>query len=250
MKTAVILTGHMRCWEIVFPIFQRQILDRYQPDIFISTWSDEGWWRPHAERGFNEKSPVLNRDAIFDCYKPKELLIEQFDQVDHILKSRSLQFTNYLHNPKNVVSMLYKMHSGGLLLEKHIAVTGIEYDIVIRMRPDLIFNMDLPEFDTNCFYTLDHRNHLAQGTGDMFQAGSCKNVIAFTKMLVYLNDVYKQSNSLCPHLISKTWIDILGVKWEEIRIGKRILHSPFGDYVPSYGNTILDLKTEETNKVY
>ena len=55
------------------------------------------------------------------------------------------------------------------------------YDLVIRMRPDMIFNEDLPEFDTNKFYTLAHRNHLGQGTGDMIQVGNQLQMILFSK---------------------------------------------------------------------
>ena len=46
MKVAVILTGHMRCWRDVLPNFKEKVIDRYNPDIFIHTWNEEGWWIP------------------------------------------------------------------------------------------------------------------------------------------------------------------------------------------------------------
>lgn len=252
MKVAVILTGHMRCWKELFPVFKSQIIDRYSPDIFISTWSDEGWWRPHSETGFNEQSPRLDVEGVCDQYCPwlKVMRTEDYLQYDENFKQRQTNYKNYLHNPKNVISMLFKMHSGGSMLEDHITRTGKQYDLVIRMRPDLTFTDIIPDLSPDRFYTLNHKNHLGQGTGDMFQAGSLKDVLNYTKMSVHLDQVYGISNTLCPHIIASTWIEMLKLNWCELQLNKKIWHSPFGEYVPSSGNTVLNLKTEEDNKVY
>jgi len=249
-KVAVILTGHMRCWEQVFPNFKHHIIDQYNPDIFISTWSDEGWWRPHSQQGYNDQSPPLDVEKVSSYYNPKIIFTENYKNIEHILEQRSKQFSNYLHNPKNVVSMLYKLLSGGQLLETYIASTGQKYDLVIRMRPDMTFNLNLPKFNNNRFYTINHQNHLGQGTGDMFQVGSVDDIIKFTKLLYKLEDTYMHGGSLCPHVITKSFIEINNFIWQEIHISKTLVHSPFGSYVPSIGNSILDLKTEENNKVY
>ena len=44
MKVAIVLTGHMRHWKEVLPNFKQRFIDKYNPDIFINTWSEEGWY--------------------------------------------------------------------------------------------------------------------------------------------------------------------------------------------------------------
>ena len=44
MKVAIVLTGHMRRWREVLPNFKERVVAKYNPDIFISTWNDEGWY--------------------------------------------------------------------------------------------------------------------------------------------------------------------------------------------------------------
>jgi hypothetical protein len=116
-------------------------------------------------------------------------------------------------------------------MEKFVVKTGQHYDLVIRMRPDMIFNQDLPDFDPNKFYTLTHRNHLGQGTGDMLQVSNMFNMIMFSKVSCYLNHIYLKTNLLCPHVLSSQWIQDMGLPWQEFNISKTIQHTPKGEYV-------------------
>jgi hypothetical protein len=123
------------------------------------------------------------------------------------------------------------MHAGVQLMENYISKTGEFYDLVIRMRPDMILNADLPEFDPNKFYTASHRNHLGQGTGDMFQAGNQFNMILFSKASCYLTHIYMKTKLLCPHVLSTQWIHDLGLPWHEFNLNKTLQHTPKGEYV-------------------
>lgn len=234
MKVAVVLTGHLRCWRQVFPNFKEKIIDRYNPDIFIHTWDEEGWWIPgdkQNEKGVFEGTPQINDDEIIEVYNPKYYVKEYWDDYNKHFEKCGEYFTNYAHRPKNIISMFYKLHAGVQLVETHVARLQGAYDLVIRMRPDMVLHDDLPDFDPQKFYTFQHRNHLGQGTGDMIQAGSFISMMFFSKLVTMLPGLYSQTGLLCPHVLSVQHIKNLGLPWEEFYINKTLMHTPRGPYV-------------------
>lgn len=232
MNVAVILTGHMRCWQQVYPNFKEHIIDKYNPDIFIDTWEDEAYWDPHSKAGVVENAPRVDFDAMVNTYKPVMVRKEDFKQYEENFIKRAEQFPNFYHVPKNQISMLFKLGRGVALMEDHMFHTGKTYDLVIRMRPDLMFNEPLPNFDPNKFYTLGYRNHMGQGTSDMIQVGNFFSIGLFGKILHHLPQLYRETGLLCPHVISAQYITRLGLPWEEFMINKTIMHTPLGEYKP------------------
>lgn len=231
MKVAVVLTGHLRCWKMVFPNFKEHFIDRYSPDIFIHTWDDEGWWVPQeGAMGVHERSDALDVEAVRAAYNPVKMVVEHFADFEPVFAERVKTFTNFYHRPRNIVSMFYKMGAGVNLLEEHILKTGKKYDLVIRMRPDMILHQPMPEFDPEKFYTLSHRNHMGGGTGDMFQIGSFDRVASFATIGTKLEDIYAHTGLLCPHTFSVTYIQALGLPWQEFNINKTLQHTPAGQY--------------------
>jgi hypothetical protein len=230
MNVAVVLTGHMRCWEQVYPNFKEHIVDRYNPDVFIHTWGDEAYWDPHSQAGIVEDAPEIDNEAIIETYKPIDFVVEDYNDHKEDFAKRAEFYTNFYHVPKNIVSMLYKLGSGVLMLEDHMFKTGKQYDLVIRMRPDLTFNEPLPDFNPQKFYTLGYRNHMGQGTSDMIQVGNFFSMCLFSKVLHFLPQVYRETGLLCPHVISEQFIRRLGLPWEEFMINKTIMHTPLGEY--------------------
>lgn len=246
MKVALILTGHMRCWRQVWPYLKAQFIDRYTPDVYVSTWSDEGWWRPNSTRGFNEESPILDVEEFKKLYNPVDMEVEEYKDVEEYLESIALRYDHYIHKPKNVISMFYKIAKGFELVEK----SGKEYDLVIRMRPDLVFNHMLEQLDPSRFYTTHHPNYYGQGTGDTFQASSYENIQNFCKTFYLLDGIYAISNTLCPHVLAKTAIDIMGCTHIEVSGNFKLVHSPYGhffDYDESKKSVIIDVGSNDHN---
>lgn len=230
MKVALLLTGHMRCWEQVFPNTKLHIIDKYNPDIFIDTWDSEAYWDPHSEKGVTENGPKLDITGIENTYKPVNMNVENYEEFEDNFTTRAKQFTNFYHVPKNQISMWYKVGRGMLSVEEHMMLTGKTYDVIIRMRPDLVYNEPLPDFDSNMFYTLGYRNHMGQGTSDMIQVGNFFTMSIFCKVLYHLPQLYKETGLLCPHVISEHFIKRLGLPWQEFMINKTIMHTPLGEY--------------------
>ncbi len=230
MNVALLLTGHMRCWEQVFPNTKRYLLDKYSPDVFISTWDSEAYWDPHSAKGITENGPKLNIDAIRNTYRPVSLMVEKYEDFEIDFTHRANQYTNFYHVPKNQISMWYKVGRGMNRVEDNMFLTGKTYDLIIRMRPDLMFNEQLPDFNPQKFYTLGFRNHMGQGTSDMIQVGNFFTISVFSKLLHHLPFLYKETGLLCPHVISEHFIRRLGLPWEEFMVDKTIMHTPLGEY--------------------
>jgi len=230
MNVAIVLTGHMRCWKQVYPNFKQRLVERYDPDIFIETWEDEAYWDPHSQHGIVKDAPKVNFDDLRNTYRPIAMRFDSYEKYQTSFEERAKQYSNFYHVPKNIISMLFKLGRGILMLEDYMFLTGKTYDLVIRMRPDLVFNEPLPEFDPNKFYTLGYRNHMGQGTSDMIQVGNFFTISLFSKLLHHLPQIYRETGLLCPHVVSEHFIKRLGFPWEEFMIDKTIMHTPLGEY--------------------
>lgn len=234
MKVAIILTGHLRCWEMVFSNFKEKFIDRYNPDIFIHSWDEEGWWQPSDVsniKGYYDDTPKIDQQKVIDFYKPKDVVFENWDDYNIFFEERGKSYPNFAHRPKNILSMFYKLNKGVRMFEEHLAKTGESYDLVFRMRPDMIFEQHMPDFDSSKFYTLAHRNHMGRGTGDMFHVGNTFNMLIFSKISCFLTELYKVTEILCPHVMSEIWLKELKLPWNEIFLPKRLQHTPKGEYV-------------------
>lgn len=232
MKLALVLTGHMRCWEKVFPNTFEKIINKYETDVFIHTWKDEAWWDPHSSAGFVTNSPNINIDSMIKTYKPVSMVVQDFNDYKDDLEKQSEIYENYYHVRKNIISMFYKLNQGITLMEEYSMRTGKQYDLVIRMRPDIIFNEDLPNFDPKYFYTISHKNHLSQGTGDTFQASNPFILSFFSRILLIMPQIYSETKILCPHIVSEHFIKKFQLNWREFNVDRTLMHTPLGSYVP------------------
>ena len=186
---------------------------------------------PHSQKGVTEGGPKLDVEAIRETYNPVHMVVDHYENFEQNFEERAKQFTNFFHVPKNQISMWYKVGRGMTMIEDYMMFSGVTYDLIIRLRPDLVFNEPLPDFDMNKFYTLGYRNHMGQGTSDMIQVGNQLQMILFSKAACYLTHIYSKTNLLCPHVLSSQWIQDMGLPWQEFHINKTLQHTPKGEYV-------------------
>ena len=95
MKVALLLTGHMRCWDQVFPNTKQHIIDKYNPDIFIDTWDSEAYWDPHSAKGITEGGPKLDIAGIEEAYKPVVMNVDSYEQFEDNFVTRAKQFETF-----------------------------------------------------------------------------------------------------------------------------------------------------------
>jgi len=235
MKVAVVLTGHMRMWKMVSSNFEERILKKYNPDVFIHTWSDEGYCdtsETSTKLGYYEQSPSLPIKDVSEAFNALKIEVEDFEKYNNTFEEITKQYTEHHVRPKNLYSMFNKMSKGLMLMEDHMLSTGKRYDLILRLRPDLIYNQDLPDFNPNIFYTNVHPNHMGKGTGDMMHIGNLFHMSIFSKILYFIPELYKEVGYICPHEMSSAFISKLNLPWQEFNINKTLMHTPKGAYVP------------------
>lgn len=227
MRTAIVLTGHMRCWRQCFSN-TKQLIEKYNADVYIHTWDEEAYWAPHSPEGVTKNNSPLDVTSVISTYNPVSIVVEKQQKMMPIIEAEiGDMFENHYHVKKNIVSMLRKMYEG-------MRILADDYDYVIRMRPDLIFTQRLPELSPDKFYTIQSKNHMGKGTSDIFQAGSFDNMFWFVDVMYKgLPELYEDYGLLCPHELSEYILsEELSYQWEELNVPFTIMHTPMGMYVP------------------
>jgi len=82
MKIAICISGHLRTFELTHQSLRRNVLDKYDCDVFISTWNNIGNTTYHElyPKGFDESDERIKIDRVKEVYKPTSILVE--DSLD------------------------------------------------------------------------------------------------------------------------------------------------------------------------
>ncbi len=142
MKIGLVLFGHLRSYRQTFASFNalRETLQRSgDVDVFCHTWDIEesvtaSWWKEHKPGDI--PPATVNPKDIETRYKPVRCLIEpsrKFDDSEYKIKS-SVPVAG-------ILSMLHSQQQAFQLLEQYSRESGTEYDVVIKLRYDLFFEI-------------------------------------------------------------------------------------------------------------
>ena len=121
MKVAIVITGEYRTFSScrATMIF----LNDLENDVYVSIWKNSKLFDPLLNIDINEDITIEKVNA--DIKRPATIEIEDFNEC------AVLENTN-----NNVVKMTYRWHRGLELVK----ASGIEYDFICILRPDMIFN--------------------------------------------------------------------------------------------------------------
>ena len=233
MRTALILTGHMRCWKQMLPYIKQKFIEPYNADVFISCWETEGWWQWQAPKGFYEGSSSVDPDEIRALLNPVEMRFEHYPSHDQYFSERAKQYTNSYIDPKNILSMTYKWLDGFYLLKHHMAITGKKYDLVLKTRTDLEVFGDFPQFDLDKFYII--YNHYDQGGyNDVFYASNYEKAEYVANFVLNFDHLYSQTNTVCTHLMTQKYFENAKIEVTELHIPYKLHNTPWGQHQDVY----------------
>lgn len=143
MKVAIQLFGHMRTFRECSPSLFSKLIQYYDCDIFIHTWSDINYNNEINNPSSDNQQEQLQQD-IHDIYQPKFLKIEKQSYFnsevllspDHMLKDQG-----FLSTPNDgITHMLYSMHAVNGLRETYQNQHNISYDYIVFIRPDILLH--------------------------------------------------------------------------------------------------------------
>lgn len=143
-KIALILFGHMRTYKSCFNSLKNNLLDPLNPDVFIHTW-DELDSKTRSWHSYNIKDNLtLDKDGqkrIIELYKPKSITFEnqnlELYKDDGMTNGMSIQGQKFMY---------YSFFKANELKKEHEKENNFKYDIVIKLRPDILFKESLMSF--------------------------------------------------------------------------------------------------------
>lgn len=190
----------MRNADEVFPLFKSNLLDRYDVDVFISTWDSPN---------------VYNLVKLFNpiAFDIEDYTIQFTKKFKDIVKEDEFK----LETNANLVSacaMWYKTMRVNQLAINHIKWFG-EYDIVIKTRPDIIIEQPI-EFikpNINTIY-IPKGWDWSEGIGDLMAYGDVKTMNDYCTLFYDFKSIIREMNKINPERILKTYLE----KFDEIKI--------------------------------
>lgn len=132
MKIALLLTGYMRNWENHYPNIYENIIQKYNTDVYISSYD-------YSELYKGAEIIKVNTDKIIKNYKPKNYLFRKKETLPEFkFKNNGLEF-NGREWSYRILKQWYCIYLGLSLFDPE------NYDIVIKCRSDFStknFNID------------------------------------------------------------------------------------------------------------
>lgn len=146
MKIALILTGFLRTYKYSFELLKKNLLDKYNIDLYLATWDKQ------ENNTFIEN----NFENIYKNYNLKNLIIEDYKNYE---KEKFIIKKINRHNDVFVINQRAKEHGEYwanrlkdqwfLVKRSFDSIKNLEdYDLIMRLRFDLfITNIVLNKFD-------------------------------------------------------------------------------------------------------
>lgn len=184
MKIALCFSGQARAFKQGYEYYKKNLLDHYDVDVFIHTWQFDGM------------------DELVNLYNPKS-----FNSKESYSKGFGKKIDDlYTHTPnreKYPPRFTYAMfESMNLCLEsmlKHVFVSHVKYDWVIRSRTDYALNVKIPfeELDNSKLYIPNCRMVPERDFGnDQFAFSSMENMQKYMSSFMNIDHYYDDLNTL------------------------------------------------------
>ena len=147
MKVALLLTGHARTYKIAYESIKKQLLDRYDVDVYLSTWSVDNPGRAKGTADWAEPMP-LDLDGLISTFNPLKVHVEdhyefyanRFPTVDiwsstrpdDVFKVNAFAIECGTFFVERMRDQWYMVKKGWDLIED-----PAQYDVIVRLRLDM-----------------------------------------------------------------------------------------------------------------
>lgn len=186
MKVALCIAGQMRGYLEAYPSVKKNIIDVFDPDIFIHTWDEVGSSsnihrrvlpfpmanylprklihdKPYFLSLFThfsaelESQSMVNEAELHKLYSPKACIVEKSPTLEESDNFFGFTVPSQMKKkqPKSIWSrnLYYKIYECNKLKKDFEQRNNLKYDLVIRLRPDLsIGEIISSEIDKNKLY--------------------------------------------------------------------------------------------------
>lgn len=232
MKIAVLLSGQPRNVIECYNNIQKNVISPNNADVFVHTWVDPGMVGKRYTANWVKKEKVITQKddpekysdiasnpvpanidkVIYHLYQPKKWWFEKPRTFDI---DKNVWYTNraesYMH-PQDVCSFQYSNYAVNVLKQLYENENSFEYDIVMRLRFDNIFNteVDLKNFyhKNIIFIPNDFPNDV--GISDRWAICNSKLMNTYTKSYLYLEEMLQENIYLYVQneMLIGTWVRV------------------------------------------
>tara|TARA_Y100000589_G_scaffold56171_1_gene46533 strand:+ start:259 stop:978 length:720 start_codon:yes stop_codon:yes gene_type:complete len=151
MRTALLLSGHLRTYKECLKSHESNILSVLNPDVFVHTW-DETEAKNHHN---SDKAIKVSDDDVHNLQKV-------YSPVNYKIETQNLENIENYHKLAecNVAKSMFRVYS---MMKEHENDKQFKYDLIVRLRPDIfIVNKitdeysDLDEMEVLYYGNLSH----------------------------------------------------------------------------------------------
>lgn len=143
MKIAVCYSGMFRNFQNNVDNHIEHLISKYDCDVYLSFWDVYGF-SSFSTKTFNKPNDIILeqiKNEILNKIHPKKFEFEPYSELDGFFELEGNKYRDSTEPPfcKNILSMYYKIKRCGKLVEH----SGINYDLILRLRGDILFTEDL-----------------------------------------------------------------------------------------------------------
>jgi hypothetical protein len=148
-KVALLLFGHMRTYEECFQNLKMNLIDSLNPDIFIHTWDEIESTTTSWHKANMDNYIISNNEKkhIHGLYHPKKI---EFENQKKLANDSELLINGM--SVEGQKFMMYSLFKANEMKKKYEAANNITYDIVIKLRPDVLLKEPIMNFCKNDQY--------------------------------------------------------------------------------------------------
>jgi hypothetical protein len=213
MRVALCLAGQMRTYKQCFGYLKDNVIEPLKPDIFIFTEKNIGITNRLVDNKKHIEGTVSS-ESIRRLYDPDRLIITEPFSMSDLKQFKGVTVPDDLIKAepdhwKGNIPNFYSIYSCNELKRKHEQDNGFIYDLVIRMRPDLLVEEEIPS------EVIENRDILWYTHPDDDKI-SDKIAISNSKNMDYYSSVWEN--------LSSYWQNPLGDGEEKNhRVGERLM---------------------------
>jgi hypothetical protein len=203
MKVCLLLSGGMRNATETFPSFKSNLLDRYDTDVFISTWNSH-----NVYNSINLFSPISfdveNYEAGFES-KWNELVSHNEYKLE----------TNA--NLVSMISMWYKTLRANQLKKKYENLMGVKYDLILKTRPDIILEEPIELIQSDSL-AIPFGWDWSEGINDLMAWGNQSNMETYCELFYSFVSLSNSMDKINPETMLKEYLKIKNIKTERPKV--------------------------------
>ena len=181
LRIALLITGTTRNYKENYLTWKKYLLDLYNVDIFFHTYNVTGY---HVSSSKEHNNIIFDETEVIDILQPIKYIVDSLtDKMEEFKKLVVSQCANKESpKPEFIKAQLYSIYKANELKIEYEKENDFEYDVVIKIRFDTIFNSP---FDEEDIMTMYYRNNIVLCGSPYIKVMKYKN--ACTKCIANFN---------------------------------------------------------------